>query len=437
MYVNSLLNGQEEHTAAIDPESGTATLRFEQYGTVMAYVSCGPVFGMCWIAPGETLDMYIAMEAGGGPVVQRRDKECEPAPGRRLYTTGAYADLNALVDASGGSSIRMNLYSGDFADYRMSADEYTQMVVSKYESLADSIARSPGVRDDEGIVPAHVAAGGARGHVQRARTVETQLPEPARGLGLRQEGRLRIRRFRTGALCGAAGLFDLNNPKLLMGMSSSDYCYSIIAPHIGWANIAHATEGILADLPKVYQLPSKAENNALTQEDLDLLHSLKEPFYAEACEAMQARVRKELESVKDVRIETTPEVAVDKLFDAIVAPYKGKVVFVDFWNTWCGPCRASIKANEPLKSGELKSDDLVWIYIANETSPLVAYKTSIAKIAGKHYRLDDAQWKYLCEKFRIDGIPSYVLVDRDGSYELRNDFRDHDLMKKTLKGMLE
>ena len=46
----------------------------------------------------------------------------------------------------------------------------------------------PGVRDDEGIVPAHVAAGGARGHVQRARTVGTQLPEPARGLGLRQEG---------------------------------------------------------------------------------------------------------------------------------------------------------------------------------------------------------------------------------------------------------
>lgn len=175
----------------------------------------------------------------------------------------------------------------------------------------------------------------------------------------------------------------------------------------------------------------------LTQEDLDLLHSLREPFYAEACEAMQARVRKELESVKDVRIETTPEVAVDKLFDAIVAPYKGKVVFVDFWNTWCGPCRASIKANEPLKSGELKSDDLVWIYIANETSPLVAYKTGIAKIAGRHYRLNDTQWKYLCEKFRIDGIPSYVLVDRDGSYKLRNDFRDHDLMKKTLKGMLE
>lgn len=434
MYVNSLLNGQEEHTAAIDPESGTATLRFEQYGTVMAYVSCGPVFGMCWIAPGETLDMYIAMEAGGRAVVQRRDKECEPAPGRRLYTTGAYADLNALVDASGGSSIRMNLYSGDFADYRMSADEYTQMVVSKYESLADSIARSPvsGMMKELSLLTLQQEALGAMSngpgllkHNYRSRHEDWDY-------GKKADYEFAV--FAPEHYAVLAGLFDLNNPKLLMGMSSSDYCYSIIAPHIGWANIAHATEGILADLPKVYQLPSKAENNALTQEDLDLLHSLKEPFYAEACEAMQARVRKELESVKDVRIETTPEVAVDKLFDAIVAPYKGKVVFVDFWNTWCGPCRASIKANEPLKSGELKSDDLVWIYIANETSPLVAYKTSIAKIAGKHYRLDDAQWKYLCEKFRIDGIPSYVLVDRDGSYELRNDFRDHDLMKRRSRG---
>ena len=439
MYVNSLLNGQEEHTAAIDPESGTATLRFEQYGTAMAYVSCGPVFGMCWIAPGETLDMYIAMEAGGRAIVQRRDKECEPAPGRRLYTTGAYADLNALVDASGGSSIRMNLYSGDFADYRMSADEYTQMVVSKYESLADSIAHSPvsGMMKELSLLTLQqealtaISMGGFfLAHNYRSVNNEWDY---------RVEPDYEFASLKPEHYTAVAGLFDINNLKLLMGIDLSDYVNAVSRSYtdVEWADLVHATDGIVYDLPKVVGLPSKAENNALTQEDLDLLHSLREPFYAEACEAMQARVRKELESVKDVRIETTPEVAVDKLFDAIVAPYKGKVVFVDFWNTWCGPCRASIKANEPLKSGELKSDDLVWIYIANETSPLVAYKTGIAKIAGKHYRLNDTQWKYLCEKFRIDGIPSYVLVDRDGSYKLRNDFRDRDLMKKTLKGMLE
>ena len=166
--------------------------------------------------------------------------------------------------------------------------------------------------------------------------------------------------------------------------------------------------------------------------------AISEKFYAEACEAIQARVRRELAALEGkVKIEETPDVAPDKLFDAIVAPCKGKVVLVDFWNTWCGPCQAAIKANEPLKTGELKSDDIVWIYLANETSPLVTYKTQIGKIAGKHYRLNEEQWKYLCEKFKVDGIPSYVLVDRDGNSKLRNDLRNHDKLKKTLKKMIE
>lgn len=78
-------------------------------------------------------------------------------------------------------------------------------------------------------------------------------------------------------------------------------------------------------------LPSKAENDALTEADLAALRSLKNPFYAEACEAIQAKVRGELAALEGkVKIEETPDVAPDKLFDAIVAPYKGKVVLGRF-----------------------------------------------------------------------------------------------------------
>ena len=61
----------------------------------------------------------------------------------------------------------------------------------------------------------------------------------------------------------------------------------------------------------------------------------------------------------------------------------------------------------------------------------------IAKMAGKHFRRNKEQWSYLCEKFGIDGIPSYVVVDRDGSYRLRNDLRDHASLVSTLRSKLE
>jgi len=147
-------------------------------------------------------------------------------------------------------------------------------------------------------------------------------------------------------------------------------------------------------------------------------------------------IASDTQTIDITKIEQTPEVSNDKLFDAIVAPHKGKIVLVDFWNTWCSPCQRAIKAIEPLKSAELKSDNLVWIYIANETSPLETYKNDIAKIHGLHYRLNKQQWDYLCEKFEINGIPSYVLVQKDGRYEQREDFLDHNLIEATLRELI-
>lgn len=112
-------------------------------------------------------------------------------------------------------------------------------------------------------------------------------------------------------------------------------------------------------------------------------------------------------------INETPKTEGDKLFDAIVKKYRGKVVFVDFWATWCGPCRSGMKQMKPLKE-ELKDEDVEFVYITNQSSPIDTWNMMVPDISGEHYRVSDDEWNHFASRFNISGIPHYMLVDKDG-----------------------
>lgn len=438
IYVTSLLSSRKELTADIDP-SGFATFRFAQHGSALVFArpsSTGRSFGEFWTAPGETTDIYVDLQTTGRFIMERRQGERPASPVRKLYSTGTYGALNTLRNTTGYPAIALDRYSDGFADYRMTADEYTQTVLTKYRTLTDSIASSqmPDLLKEERRLTLQQQTAAA---IADARYLMEYSYRSANNLWRQREIDYKAPALKPEHYAALCATIDINDPKLLAGASFSDYRHAVTRPDIDWPTIAEVTEGPVIDLRTVGQLPKKAENDELTDEDLAVLRSLKNPFYARTCEAIQAHTRSELARLEGkIRIEPAPKVSDDELFRAIIAPYKGKIVFVDFWNTWCGPCRAALKANEPLKTGELKSDEIVWIYIASESSPITAYKTAIAEIAGKHYRLTEQQYGSLLSQFGISGIPSYVLVDRDGNCRLRNDLRDHAKLKKTLEAMI-
>jgi len=137
--------------------------------------------------------------------------------------------------------------------------------------------------------------------------------------------------------------------------------------------------------------------------------------------------------MKGSNINSVPETEGEKLFAEIMKKYRGKVVYVDFWATWCGPCRSGIEAIKPLKD-EMSDKDVVFVYITNPSSPLQTYNNMIPDIKGEHYRLTQDEWNIISGQFNISGIPHYALVGKSG--EIINPHLSH-MSNEQLKKLLE
>jgi thiol-disulfide isomerase/thioredoxin len=136
-------------------------------------------------------------------------------------------------------------------------------------------------------------------------------------------------------------------------------------------------------------------------------------------------------------INETPKVDSELLLDSIIARYKGKVIFLDFWATWCSPCRAGIKQMKQLKEG-MTGKNIVFVYITGETSPLKTWSELIPNIKGEHYRLSEKEWRFLCTKYNIPSIPRYMIVDKTGKIiNLDYPHTSNDVLEQDLEKLLQ
>jgi thiol-disulfide isomerase/thioredoxin len=89
----------------------------------------------------------------------------------------------------------------------------------------------------------------------------------------------------------------------------------------------------------------------------------------------------------------------------------GKVVFVDFWASWCAPCKASFPAYSQLNT-DYASRGLVIVAISVDDSP-DAFASFVDRMKPTFATLNDGQHR-LVSAVQVPTMPTCYLIDRTG-----------------------
>lgn len=98
-----------------------------------------------------------------------------------------------------------------------------------------------------------------------------------------------------------------------------------------------------------------------------------------------------------------------------LSDYKGKVVVVDVWATWCGPCRAELPHLKKLEKA-LKGKDVVFIGVSvDQKKDYEKWKTFLVEEQLPGIQLFADGWNKITKDYKITGIPRFMVFAKDGS----------------------
>jgi thiol-disulfide isomerase/thioredoxin len=147
------------------------------------------------------------------------------------------------------------------------------------------------------------------------------------------------------------------------------------------------------------------------------------------------RLEAEDEEVEVVISEPTDNTAIDievvgedgKPFK--LSDLKGKVVYLDIWASWCGPCRKQFPAAKALKEQLTKKEkkNIEFLYISIDNTETV-WKLAIKElgIEGKHGLSQGGWGSKVTSTFGVSSIPRYLIFDKKGKVVDQNAPRPSD-----------
>ena len=108
--------------------------------------------------------------------------------------------------------------------------------------------------------------------------------------------------------------------------------------------------------------------------------------------------------------------------------YNSKVVIINFWATWCAPCKEEMPHLDELKT-KFKNLEIIPINIADEE--LIKSKEFFEELNINNLEIFYGSSIELAKQFKLRGIPTTVIIDKEG-YEFARIIGYIDFENKSL-----